>query len=59
MGTAGLVGQFTTYATMVGEGVDPIVVLIKMALLHFILPAVLTLIFSEFMRKKGGFPLEI
>ena len=53
MGTAGLVGQFTTYATMVGEGVDPIVVLIKMALLHFILPAVLTLIFSEFMRKKG------
>lgn len=53
MGTAGLVGQFTTYATMVGEGVDPVVVLIKMALLHFILPAVLTLIFSEFMRKKG------
>ena len=53
MGTAGLVGQFTTYSTMVGEGADPVVVLIKMALLHFILPAVLTLIFSELMRKKG------
>lgn len=53
MGTAGLVGQFTTYATMVQEGVEPMLVLVKMGLLHFILPAVLTLIFSEFMRKKG------
>lgn len=53
MGTAGLVGQFTTYATMVSEGIDPVIVLIKMGLLHFILPAVLTWIFSEIMRKKG------
>ena len=53
MGTAGLVGQFTTYATMTGEGADPILVLVKIALMHFILPAALTLIFSELMRKKG------
>lgn len=52
MGTAGLVGQITTYETMVGTE-DAVVVLIKMALLHFILPAVLTLVFSEYMRKKG------
>ena len=52
MGTAGLVGQITTYQTMVGtEGA--VVVLIKIAVLHFILPAVLALGVSEFMRKKG------
>ena len=52
MGTAGLVGQITTYQTM---SVDhaPMTVLLLILLLHFILPAVLTLIFSEFMRKKG------
>ena len=53
MGTAGLVGQFTTYATMTAEGYDPVIVLVKMLLMHFILPAVLTLLFSELMRKKG------
>lgn len=52
MGTAGLVGQITTYQTMTATE-DPTIVLIKIVLLHFILPAVLTLIFSEYMRKKG------
>lgn len=52
MGTAGLVGQITTYQTMTADH-SPMVVLGLIALLHFILPAVLTLIFSEFMRKKG------
>jgi len=52
MGTAGLVGQITTYQTMVGtEGA--VVVLMKILVLHFILPAVLALGVSEFMRKKG------
>ena len=52
MGTAGLVGQITTYQTMVGtEGAA--VVLIKILVLHFILPAVIALGVSEFMRKKG------
>lgn len=49
MGTSGLVGQFGTLEAM---GFTT-AVMIKMAVLHFILPAVLTLIFSEFMRKKG------
>jgi len=46
MGTSGLVGQFGTYAEM-GNSAWP-----GMILLHFLLPAVLTLFFSEFMRKK-------
>jgi len=52
MGTAGLVGQIMTFQTMVpAEGAT--VVLLKMSLIHFILPAIVTLLISEFMRKKG------
>lgn len=52
MGTAGLVGQIMTYQTMAPtEGA--MVVLIKIVVLHFILPAVVTLAISEFMRKRG------
>jgi len=49
MGTSGLVGQFTTLQNM-GFTWD---VLLRILLLHFILPAVLTLIFAKFMRAKG------
>lgn len=49
MGTSGLVGQVGTIETM-GASSD---VFIKIALLHFILPAVLSLIISEIMYKKG------
>ena len=52
MGTAGLIGQITTFQTMVAAGVAPAVVLLEILLLHFILPAVLSLAISEFMRKK-------
>ena len=52
MGTSGLVGQITTYQTMIASE-DAVTVLIKIAILHFILPAILSLIISEFMRKKG------
>lgn len=52
MGSAGLVGQLTTYETMTAIE-PPTTVLLKIVLLHFILPAVLTLLFSELMRKKG------
>ncbi len=48
MGTSGLVGQFGALSAM-GYSVDTI---IKIALVHFILPAILTLVFSEIMRKK-------
>lgn len=53
MGTAGLVGQINTYQDMVSQGADPAIVLVKIVVLHIILPAVLSLIISEFMRKKG------
>lgn len=49
MGTSGLVGQFGTWAAMAGEQG----VMWKIILLHFILPAALSLLISEFMRKKG------
>lgn len=52
MGTAGLVGQITTFQTMVAEGVAPEIVLFNIFLLHFILPAILSWGISEFMRKK-------
>ena len=51
MGTAGLVGQIMTYQTMIATE-DPIMVLGKILLIQIILPAVVTLIISEFMRKK-------
>lgn len=47
MGTSGLVGQFATLEVMGSGALLPII------LLHFVLPAILTLIISEFMRKKG------
>lgn len=54
MGTSGLVGQFGTWESMVVQGGgDSLNVLIYILLLHFILPAVLTLLFSEVMRKLG------
>ena len=52
MGTAGLVGQITTYQVMAATE-SPALVLVKIAFLHFILPAVIALGVSEFMRKKG------
>ena len=52
MGTAGLVGQITTYQTMAASE-DGMVVLIKILVMHFILPAALSLGISEFMRKRG------
>lgn len=52
MGTSGLVGQINTYTTMIANE-SASVVIIKMILLHFVLPAALALICSEFMRKKG------
>ncbi len=53
MGTAGLVGQINTYQTMVEQGSAPVVVLLEIAVMHFILPAALSLGISELMRKKG------
>ena len=52
MGTAGLVGQIMTMETMTAT--EPAsMVLIKILAIQIILPAIITLIVSEFMRKKG------
>ena len=52
MGTAGLVGQIMTWQKMT-ETEAAAVVLVKILVIQIILPAVVTLIVSELMRKKG------
>lgn len=64
MGSAGLVGQFMAYDTMTAGGMTPVVALLEIAVMHFILPAVVTLAVSEAMRKSklikfGDMKLEI
>ena len=51
MGTAGLVGQIMTWQVMT-QTEPPAVVMLKILVIQIILPAVLTLLFAEFMRKK-------
>ncbi len=51
MGTSGLVGQIMTWQTM-GDERGTAVLLIQIIVLHFMLPAGLTLLISEIMRKK-------
>ncbi|SET29234.1 PTS transporter subunit IIC [[Clostridium] polysaccharolyticum] len=51
MGTAGLVGPLMTYQTMAPER-GTAVTLILIALLHFVLPGIISLAIAEFMRKK-------
>ena len=52
MGTAGFVGQIMTWQTMTAVEA-PAVVLVKILLIQIILPAIITLLISEFMRKKN------
>lgn len=52
MGTAGLVGQIMTWQTMI-QTETATVVLIKILVIQIILPAIITLGISEFMRKRG------
>jgi uncharacterized membrane protein len=51
MGSSGFVGQIMAWQSMT-ETMSPMVVGIEIALMHFILPAIVTLAVSEFMRKK-------
>ena len=63
MGTAGLVGQIMTWQTM--SAVEPgVVVVVKIFVIQLILPAIITAVISEFMRKKkwikpGDMKLEL
>ena len=52
MGTSGLVGQFGTIAAMAGT-VSPLQLFLEIALLHFILPALLTLAIDKILYSKG------
>ncbi len=52
MGTAGLVGQIMTWQTMI-QTETAAVVLTKILAVQIILPAIITLGISEFMRKRG------
>ena len=52
MGSAGFVGQIMTFQVMT-QTESAVIVITKILLLHFILPAVITLFFSNFMRKKN------
>ena len=53
MGTSGFVGQFGTITAMEAIGRGGITLYLNILLLHFILPAVLTLLIAKFMRKRG------
>ena len=64
MGSAGFVGQIAAYGAMLETGMSSKVALIQIIIMHFVLPAVVTLIFSEGMRKAGwikdgGMKLEV
>lgn len=51
MGTSGLVGQFGTFASMADTPF--LLLLLEVAVLHFIAPALLTLLFDWLLRKIG------
>lgn len=53
MGSAGFVGQFTAFTSMTEGGMATAYALLLILLMHFVLPAAVTLAVSEFMRKKG------
>ena len=52
MGSAGFVGQIMTWQVM-AQTEHPVVVLLKMVVIQFMLPAVLTVVFTQFMRKHN------
>lgn len=52
MGTSGLVGQITTYMSMIRTHTQLEVILYILAL-HFVLPAIIALAIDSFMRKQG------
>ncbi len=53
MGTSGFVGQFGTVEAMATKGVTGIKVFLPILLVHFILPALITLLIATLLRKIG------
>ena len=52
MGTCGFVGQIMAYETMAPQ-IGPAAALLEIGVVHFLLPALLSLLISEVMRKAG------
>lgn len=53
MGSAGFVGQFAAYGSMVSEGMSGAGAIGLIVVMHFVLPGLISLLVSELMRKKG------
>ena len=53
MGSAGLVGQFAAFESLTAGGMPIGLAVIEIVLMHFVLPAVVTLSIAEAMRKLG------
>lgn len=53
MGSAGLVGQFAAFESLTAGGMPIGLAVIEIVLMHFVLPAVVTLGIAEAMRKLG------
>ena len=51
MGSAGLVGQFMAYDSMVSAGTSPVLTLIEIVVMHFVAPALVSLAVAQGMRK--------
>lgn len=51
MGSAGLVGQIMAWQSMT-QTMPVAIVAIEIVMMHFVLPAAITLAVSEFMRKE-------
>lgn len=64
MGSAGFVGQFAAYSSMIESGKGSVETLVLILLMHFVLPAIISLAVSEFMRKckwisEGDMALDV
>lgn len=64
MGTSGLIGPIMTYQTMVDAGAKPVTVLLEIAALYFVAPALLTLAVSVPLRRakwirEGDLKLDV
>ncbi len=53
MGTSGLVGPIATYADMTAAGGDSTAIIIKIAVLHFVAPAIISLLIHFAMTRLG------
>ena len=51
MGTSGLVGPIATYATMSEVGAEPVMLITKILILHFIAPAIISLLIHLLIKK--------